>query len=426
MSTSPSPEPDGRTGPAETSGSAAQPAPPPGEPSFDPERPLPSAPDPWQPSHLPPLRPGPPYLMSEMIAAEPALARRLLARLADPTGPAARLAAAVRETAAANQPIVVTGCGTSEHGALGTADILRDALRTAGLPTFPGSPIAGQAFEVSLDPPPNGLLIGISHEGGTGATNAALASAGARGARTALITVGDRSPGAALAEIVVTTDEMDQSWCHTIGYVSPLLAATAVAGHLTGTAPDPAAVADLMALGAGTTNAVEWIAASLAGARTIVVVASGADRTAARELALKIEEGAWVPSTMRDLETLLHGHLAATDERTGLVLILADRDRRAERLARAARALAAARVIGLRTAAIVSREVDPGLAPELTPAGRIVVDEAPGLAAPVAALLGTATALQLLTERLARACGTNPDPIRRDDARYREAADVAG
>ncbi len=409
----------------ETSASAAQPAAPSTEPSFDPERPLPGAPDPWQPSHLPPLHPGPPYLMTRMIAAEPALARRLLAHLAGPESGAARLAAAVREAAAANQPIVVTGCGTSEHGALGAADILRDALRTAGLPSFPGSPIAVQAFEASLGPQSNGLLVGISHEGGTGATNAALAAAGARGARTALITVSDRSPGAALAGIVVTTDEMDQSWCHTIGYVSPLLAATAVAGHLTGRASDPAAVADLMASGAAAAAEAERIAASLAGARTILVIASGADRTAARELVLKIEEGAWVPSAMRDLETFLHGHLPATDERTGLVLILADRDRRAERLARARQALAAARIVGLRTAAIVSRGADAGLEPGLTPVGRIVVDEAPGLAAPVAALLGTGTALQLLAERLSRACGTNPDPIRRNDARYRTAADVA-
>jgi len=362
--------------------------------------------------------------MTEMIAAEPALARRLLARLAGAAG-ASRLAAAVRETAAANEPIVITGCGTSEHGALGMADILRNALRAAGLPTAPGSPIAVQAFEASLDPQPNGLLIGISHEGGTGATNAALAAARARGVRTALITVSDRSPGAALAEIVVTTDEMDQSWCHTIGYVSPLLAATAVAGHLTGIAPDPADVSNLLASGCAATGEAERIAAALADARTILVIASGADRTAARELVLKIEEGAWVPSAMRDLETFLHGHLPATDDRTGLVLILADRDRRAERLARARQALVAARVVGLRTAAIVSRGADAGLEPELTPAGRIVVDEAPGLAAPVAALLGTATPLQLLAERLARACGTNPDPIRRDDPRYREAAEAA-
>ena len=89
-----------------------------------------------------------------------------------------------------------------------------------------------------------------------------------------------------------------------------------------------------------------------------------------------------------------------------------------ERLARARQALAAARVIGLRAAAIVAAGVDAELDPDLTPAGRLVVAEAPDLPAPVAALLGSATPLQLLTERLARARGTNPDLIRREDPVY--------
>jgi glucosamine 6-phosphate synthetase-like amidotransferase/phosphosugar isomerase protein len=155
------------------------------------------------------------------------------------------------------------------------------------------------------------------------------------------------------------------------------------------------------------------------------VVGSGADRPAARELALKIEEASWLPSTMRDLETLLHGHLPAADESTALVLILADRAGRTERVARARQALTAARVIGLRSAAILSREVAEEIADDLTPAGRLVVSEAPELPAASAATLATATALQLLTERLARARGTNPDLIRREDPRYRDAAAAA-
>jgi fructoselysine-6-P-deglycase FrlB-like protein len=364
--------------------------------------------------------------MTEMIEAEPSLAKRLLVRLGRPDSAAAELASAIAATARAGDPIVVTGCGTSEHGALGAVEILRDAMRRAGLPTTPGSPIALQAFELALDAPAEGLVIGISHEGGTGATNAALEAARENGVRTGLVTVGDRSPGAALADIVVATGEMDQSWCHTIGYVSPLLAAAAVAGHLTGEPVDAEAARALLASGSADPVAAEAMAASFVHARTILVIGSGADRPAARELVLKIEEGAWIPSAMRDLETFLHGHLPSADERTGLVLALADRERRADRLARARQALAAAGVLGLRTAAIVARDVDEQLDPELTPAGRLVVDEGMALPSPVAALLGTATALQLLTERLARACGTNPDPIRRDDERYRRAADIAG
>ena len=64
---------------------------------FDPEAPLPAAPDPWAPLPMPRLREAPPWAMAEMIAAEPALAERIGRRLlADAS--AAALAAAVRET----------------------------------------------------------------------------------------------------------------------------------------------------------------------------------------------------------------------------------------------------------------------------------------------------------------------------------------
>ncbi|HEV7809247.1 MAG TPA: SIS domain-containing protein, partial [Candidatus Limnocylindrales bacterium] len=185
-------------------------------------------------------------------------------------------------------------------------------------------------------------------------------------------------------------------------------------------------VGDLLEDGAADETGAESIAAILATCRQILTIGSGADRPAARELALKIEEASWVPSAMRDLETFLHGHLPATDASTGLVLFLTDRDHRNERVARARQALAAANVVGLRAAAIVSRDVDAALPAELTPAGRLVVDEAPELAAPLAALLSTVTPLQLLTERIARARGTNPDLIRRDDPTYRAAAEAAG
>jgi len=391
-------------------------------PTFDPTAPLPAPPDPWVASEMPSARPGPPYHMTDMIAAEPPLARRILARLAGAESPAARLADAVRAAAAAGEPIVVTGCGTSEHAAFGVADILRDALRSAGLPAGPTSVIAAQAFEASLDPQAGGLLIAVSHEGGSAATNASIEAAAHAGAGTALITAGSASPGAALAELVVTTDEMDQSWCHTIGYVAPLVAAMAVGAHLTGRPAEDAAVERALADGARDDGAAEAIASALAGAHHLIAIGSGVDRTAAREFVLKVEEAAWMPSAMRDLETFLHGHLPATDASTALLLFLTDRAHGNERLARARQALAATRVPGLRAAAVVSAEADAGLDAALTPAGRIVLQHDPALPGPVASLLGSATALQLITERLARARGTNPDPIRRDDPRYREAS----
>jgi fructoselysine-6-P-deglycase FrlB-like protein len=388
---------------------------------FDPTVPLAGPPRPWAFTGQPSIRSGPPFHMTDMIEAEPHLARRLLARLQAPDSAGADLATALRNTLSAGGRVIATGCGTSEHGALGVVEILREAVGAPG-----GAIVAEQAFEVALDPPSGALVIGVSHEGGTAATNRALEAARTAGSRTALITAAAGSPGAAFVDIVVATDELDHSWCHTVGYVSPLLAATAVAGQLTGRPVDPEVVGRLMEGAARCGAAAAGAAGALADVDHLLVVGSGVDRVAGRELVLKVEEASWLPSAYRDLETLLHGHLPATGERTGLVLLLTDRNGRLERAERARDALAASRVLGHRAVAIVSAAADPLLASDLTPAGRLVVPDADDLPAPVASLLTSAMALQLLTERLARARGTNPDPIRRDADRYRRASDAAG
>ncbi len=398
--------------------------------AFDPDAPLAPAPDPWDYLPMPALRDGPPWAMAEMIAAQPALAGRIVARLlAD--GSAAALAAALSEAGEAGAPVVLTGCGTSEHGAQGAAEVLRDAWRRAGLRG--PLPVAAQAFELALEPPPGGLVIGVSHEGGTAATIAALDAARAAGARTALLTASAGAPATAAADIVLATVEMDRSWCHTVGYVSPIVAAMAAADLLAGRLPDGQACAARLAAGIEAAHAAgadgrradRTIAEAVAGADTLLVVGSGTDRVTARELVLKAEEAAWLPSAMRDLETFLHGHLPATGERTALVLLLTDPSGQDERVRRARQALGAAHVLGLRAAAVLASGAAAAIPGELTPAGRIVVPEATGLPGPAAALLGTAGPLQLLTLEIARVRGTNPDPIRRDDPRYLRAAEIA-
>ena len=396
--------------------------------TFDPRAPLAPAPDPWAELPTPSLRAGPPFHMTDMIAAEPFLAERLLDALEDPAGPAGRLAGAIGQAASSGATIVVTGCGTSEHAAQAIVEILREGLRAGGLPGGPGTILSAQALELALDPPTGGLLIGVSHEGGTAATIAALAAAGRAGARTGVITGSAHSPAgdAVPSDMVVATREMDHGWCHTVGYLSPIVAGVAVAAELADEDIDPEAVRELLAAGAEHEGAAEAIAGALAGCRQIITVASGVDRPAARELALKIEEAAWLPTTMRELETFLHGHLPAMGSETGLVLILTDEAARAVRVARARQALAAARVVGIRAAAILAEDLDGEIPHELTPAGRLLVPSAPSLPPAAASLLGTVTPLQLLTERIARARGTNPDLIRRDDPIYRAAADAAG
>lgn len=412
----------------------------------DPDAPLSGPPEPWAPMPAPTTREGPPWWMTEMIAAEPGLSGRILRRLGvarrasgapglaarleapRPDTPAGRLAAAVRSALERDQPVVVVGCGTSEHGARAFAAIVGEAAARAGITGAdrPGAVSAAQAFEASLAPAPGGLVVGISHEGATAATLAALDAAAAAGARTAAVTVSPASP-IGRAGIVLATGEIDASWCHTVGYLSPVLAAVAVGAALTGEPADadPAPVRDLLAAGLERAADAASIAGHLATSRELVVVASGADRPAAAELVLKVEEATWLPAVHRELETFLHGHLPSMDEGTGIVLVLADRHAREARSLRAQQAMAAAARVGARPAAILAEGLDAEWPAFLLPAGRILVPEAPGLPAPAAALVGTATPLQVLTERLARARGTNPDLLRRDQLAWREAANLA-
>jgi fructoselysine-6-P-deglycase FrlB-like protein len=281
-----------------------------------------------------------------------------------------------------------------------------------------------QALEAARRPPAHGLLLAVSHEGGTWATNEALEAARAAGSITALLTVSDRSPGAALADHVLRTDEQDQSWCHTVGYLSPIIAAAALARALRDE-PLDAVVARAVLEAAVHEPSAEGAAAALAGCARLLVVGSGIDYPAARELALKIEEGARLPASALRLETIRHGHLAAADERTGLVLILTDAESWGETLVERSRAaLRSAAALGMPAAALLAADLGDDLPAALTPAGRLSVPLAGRFSRRVAAALATAIPLQLLAERLARARGRNPDAIGRDDPRQAAAADA--
>jgi fructoselysine-6-P-deglycase FrlB-like protein len=365
---------------------------------------------------MPAMRDGPPYAMTEMIAAEPTLGERLVRRLND--DPALGHVTVALETAAAEgRPIVTTGCGTSEHAAMIAA-----ALLTAVLDGATAWPM--QALEVARRPPRKGLLLAVSHEGGTWATNEALKAARAAGSTSALITVSDRSPGAALADHVLATAEQDQSWCHTVGYLSPVVAAASLAAELSDTPLDPVIVRALLEA-AGQEAAAEDAAAALARCERLLVVGSGIDYMAARELALKIEEGARLPASALQLETIRHGHLAAANERTGLVLVLTDAEVWGETVIERSRAvLRSAQALGMPAAALVAADLGDDVPLSLTPAGRLSVPLAGGLSRMASAALATAIPLQLLAERLARARGTNPDSIGRDDPRQAAAGDA--
>jgi fructoselysine-6-P-deglycase FrlB-like protein len=324
-------------------------------------------------STTPELRDGPPWAMEDMILAEPGIVGPILGNPA-----AAEAADAIRGA----EPLITVGCGTSEHAAM------------AGAALLPGAR-SRDAFEAWLDPQDGGALVAVSHEGGTAQTLAALRAA--RNARTVLITASET----ATADVVVRTPLHDASWCHTVGYLSPLLSFVAIAGHLGGEVPEVAGIVDAVLARRADFAA---LAQRVAGCERLIAVASGLDEITAREISLKIEEGAHVPTTPLGLEKVLHGHLPAADSRTGVVLLRIDRRAAEQRDARAGDFERAVAELGM-------------------PVARI--DGLPGGETPAGTLVAGALALQLFTLELVHAAGTNPDLIRREEEPYRLAAAAA-
>ena len=216
--------------------------------------------------------------MQEMIESEPALAERIVAG-AD--GAAAALAVLARGEGAA----AVVGCGTSEHASLGVAEMLREA----GVAAARGR-VRGVASPCAAAPS------GGSHEGGTWAT-VRRSGGPAAGSATGLITA--RRPRAA-APTRARHAASDRSWCHTVGYVSPLCAGLALPAAVGAPAGPPRPG------GRGGRARVRGRGRAAAATCTAPPAPDGRRRRrpdGARELALKIEEACRLPTAMRDMES---------------------------------------------------------------------------------------------------------------------------
>ncbi|MDQ2934714.1 MAG: hypothetical protein M3R49_06985, partial [Chloroflexota bacterium] len=83
--------------------------------------------------------------------------------------------------------------------------------------------------------------------------------------------------------------------------------------------------------------------------------------------------------------------------------------------------LEAAAALGMPAGAILDVVNGPRVPLALTPAGRLSIPSARRTQRASEALLGAAVPLQLLTERLARARGVNPDTLAREDPRQAAA-----
>ncbi|HMK92742.1 MAG TPA: hypothetical protein VK576_07065 [Thermoleophilia bacterium] len=369
----------------------------------------------WLTAGYPELREGPPWVMEEMILAQPRLVEPIL-RANGPELTALR--ASIREAAVVRSPIVVTGCGTSEHAALAVGELLSAALRRNG---DRSRVEVRQALDAALDPRPGGVCLAISHDGGTRATRLALGAARSAGATTAIVTACLEGDCVAAADRAFITPRHDDSWCHTLAYTSAILAGANIADG----ARDTTAI-NVARLAMESTLArradFEAAAGHLGLSGRVVTAGLGIDEIGARELALKIAEGARVPTTAYHLETILHGHLAGCDpSATSLVLLATDpresehRDRRFGLVARAAQA------VGIATVAIGPQRLLDTLPRAVH---GVALDPVDGPASLLPALLQGTVALQLLTLGLVMRAGVNPDLIRRDEKAYREAARI--
>lgn len=254
--------------------------------------------------------------------------------------------------------VAAVGCGTSFH-----------AAQTTGWGI--------DALEAVLRPPAADLLVLVSHEGGTPLTvEAARAFAGPKW----LVTGNPDGELAALAaEVVVATPELETSYCHTASYTCAVAALAALRGEDVGRLPDAVA-------GALTADPLP-----VSAHERFLVAGAGRDWPTAQEAALKLREGVHVAAEAHLLEELLHGHLAAVDERVRC-FVLEGEGRAAARAADAVRAL---RALGC----------DVTLLPSRHP----VVDIVP---------------FQRLTLDLAEAREIDPDVIRRDEPRWQRARDA--
>jgi fructoselysine-6-P-deglycase FrlB-like protein len=320
--------------------------------------------------------------MDEMINAQ----LDLPTRIAD-SATARFLREFVQETKSAGEPIIFCGCGTSEHAARAAAAIVRQAKP-------PSEVTARDAFEVCLDPPTRGLLVGISHSAETSATLEAVQNAKGAGAHGVLFTA---APDLAPEGVTfIATPLYDESWCHTVAYTSPILAAALAAGT------EHQAARSVIHRELSARHERSGDARTLLGCDRFLVVGSGVDEITASELALKIEEAAHIPCTPLGIEKVLHGHLPAATASTGLILLRYDGSKRSQRDQRAVDVLAACAVLGMPRITLRTETQD--------------VAEA---------LLAGAIAAQLLTVEIATGLGINPDLIRREDDLYRKVAEAA-
>jgi glucosamine--fructose-6-phosphate aminotransferase (isomerizing) len=247
------------------------------------------------------------------------------------------------------------------------------------------------------------LAVAISQSGKTEEIVETLDWAAGCGARTVAVTNGEGSPLAEAAQLALVTKAGDEVAVPATKTYTTQLAALAVLGIGLGAEVDIADLRrapeeiDRLIAATEATDALPEIVEELAGVPGAVVSGRGIAYGTALELAIKLKEACYLHAMGLSYADLLHGPIAVVDDDTPAILVAADSGPTLPgTIALAERVTAAgAKAYGIgggRMLAEASTRALPG--PDL-----------PEWVAPLALIVPG----QLLTERLARRLGIDPD-----------------
>ena len=353
-----------------------------------------------------PTRAAHPFWMHDEMQATPAALDRALA---DTDTQARRQALAARLAGA--RRVVLTGCGTAYHAALAGVSFLGE---------LSGGRIdarAVQAFELAHYTPAlpgaDDVLIVLSHSGKPSASNAALARAKANGAFCVTVTGDRESPAAKGADVVIDTGYPEvKSFTYTISYSLMLAVLAELAADAAGQDAAQEHVQQIPAwhrAALALEPRIEALARRLADRNRWIFAGAGGNWATALEASLKMQETNYSAAFGMEMEEVLHGPVAALGDSV-LVTIAppgTGRDRALD-------LLRAARMLGGETVAL-GADGDAEL--ESAAGTYLPLPPCPESLSPTPYHVP----LHLLSYWLAVAKGTNPDLMRREDARYLEA-----
>ncbi|MFC4854342.1 SIS domain-containing protein [Actinophytocola glycyrrhizae] len=249
--------------------------------------------------------------MSEEVAEQPAVFDALVARRADLTA-VARLIAARRPRFA-----LLAARGSSDHAALYAKYLIEVLLQLpAGLVSPSTTTLYGARPDFT-----DVLYLSVSQSGGSPDLVAATEVARAQGALTVAVTNTPSSPLSDAAELSVDIGAGEElAVAATKTYTATLLSLYLLVDAVRGGSGE--AVADIGELSAAALAApVEDAVARFRDIDRVVTTGRGYSSATAAEAALKLAETSYLGARSYSGADLLHGPVAAIDDRTGVVAV---------------------------------------------------------------------------------------------------------